>query len=457
MNDELLKDDPLRKSKKISMGIFVSALALLAIGSFASFHWLCADYFTFKANAADARARLEEIEEQIKIAESAASDRIAKTTAKADSDIAKCESKFKEAEAKFAARLAELDMEYSNEVARLDGKYMSESLRLEEELEKKKHDMLFLLKGYIDRFNSKTNDFEMVIDNLDKQIIAKRAELCEMTNLVARLQDCLQDLRKQVNDAKTALAIAIEARDEALKKEREAQVSFNEWNGKSEQVKGEYEVARVKAEGLRKEIGGLVGQTNDVVIAMAGLVAQTNAIYATIVQGRVDIEIIGGEIEKYKTVKRGLESEIVALETAKNKAQKALDETLAALDTAREQKREAESQRDKAIVERDQAIRERDNAEAALSKRKGEIDSAISAAEATLEKRRGEIDASIKEIEHLKEVTETAFISRKTEIESIINEMEKLLKLKRQIVGANFMQEEEKPDEATAGQKEIEE
>ena len=50
MSEELLKEDPLKKRKKISMGIFVSVLALLAIGAFASFHWLCADYFTFKTN-----------------------------------------------------------------------------------------------------------------------------------------------------------------------------------------------------------------------------------------------------------------------------------------------------------------------------------------------------------------------------------------------------------------------
>ena len=57
--EEILKDDPLKKSKKIAVS--VSVLALLTVFTFASFYWVCVDYFNFRANERDARKQLEEV------------------------------------------------------------------------------------------------------------------------------------------------------------------------------------------------------------------------------------------------------------------------------------------------------------------------------------------------------------------------------------------------------------
>lgn len=59
--EEILKDDPLKKSKKIAVAVSVSVLALLTVFTFASFYWVCVDYFNFRANERDARKRLEEV------------------------------------------------------------------------------------------------------------------------------------------------------------------------------------------------------------------------------------------------------------------------------------------------------------------------------------------------------------------------------------------------------------
>lgn len=239
MNDEILKTDPHKQRKKTFMLFFVVVLAVLSIGAFASFHWLCADYFTFKANEAEARDGLRSTRERIGAEESAARKRLAEIEARVQETEADAKKRVEgveaaateriaDAEKKASERLAALDEEHGAKKNRLDAEYSAKSKRLEAELEAKKHDIAFVLKDYFERFNEKTNELERVI-------VAKRAETEEMTKRIS----LLPDLKKQCEEAEIALAAAMARRDDVLTKEREAQNSFNDWSGKAGQAHAE--------------------------------------------------------------------------------------------------------------------------------------------------------------------------------------------------------------------------
>ncbi len=384
MKDDNKKDDPLKGPKKITMGVFVSVLALLGIGAFASFHWLCSDYFIFKANEVAERSKFDALRQDNAKEETKAKKRLA--------DIAK---QVADAETNAIVRISNAEMNLSNRLDALENEYVvkkeqqkakmaDESKRLEVELENKKHDLAVLLKGYIERFNEKTND-------LERAIAGKRNELAE----VKRRVELLPDLQRQCEEAEAALAAAKANRDAALQKEREAQTSFNKWNGKVEQVKVDYSTISNRTDGLKKEIIDLIRQTNGVVIALAKLNAEMETVNGQIVQGHAEMERINGEIAKARLKKEGVDSETDEAEAARDKAIRERDAALLATEAARDKKREAESARDKAIAECEQAKKARDEANRAFERRQVEIDGLIKSMEELLKKTKGQVESAL--------------------------------------------------------------
>lgn len=384
--------DPGTTAKKFLLGLSVVALALISVGAFASFHWLCADYFKFKSNEAEARGSLQATRERIAEAEEASK-----------------------------ARLAALDEEHSAKRKRLDDEFSAESRRLEDDFQRKKHDLAFSLKNYIERFNEKTND-------LERAILARQAELDEASKRIS----ILPDLKKQCEDAEAALSAARTNRDAALANEREAQDSFNEWNGKAGQARAEVEAERQKAETLRDELDNLARQTNAVLLAIAKLNSEKTVVEARIAQVKAEVERIQGEIARAKVQKEGLESEIAGLDAAKAAAVGARDAALTGRDKALELKREAETLRDKAIAEREQSEKAKEQAEASLAKR-------------------------LSEIEVSRKDAESAFARRKSEIDGLVQDMEKLLKATKRKVESALAAERQGAAATNEEKKEVEE
>lgn len=402
MEASLQKDDPLKKPKKIAMGFFVFFMAMLAIVAFASFHWLCSDYFTFKANEAAARDSLDDARNRVAKEEALALERLANITEKAQNVEKKARERANEAEAAAAARiddaekkssnrLALLEEEYSMKKKRLDEEVAAEIKRLDEELEIKKHDIVVLIKGYMERFTERTND-------LERAIVGKRNELAE----VKRSVELLPDLQRQCEEAEAALAAAKDNRDLTLQKEREAQISFNEWNGKANQAKAECAEERKKLDAIKKEIDSLAVQTNAAVLDLVRLNAELEAVNIIIAQRRAEVERIKGEIEKGRLLKESLKTEIDCAETARSNAIKQREEALAAAEAARENRREAESARDMAVAEREQAEMARDEANRAFERRQVEINELQKSMEELLKKTKGQVESALNDNRRIK-------------------------------------------------------
>lgn len=395
MNEELLEKDPLKKSKKFFMGIFVFALALLAIGAFASFHWLCADYFTFKANEAVARDGLRATRERIDAEAGAARKRLAEIEARVQETEAAAKKRVEESEAAAAARIADaekkaaerlsaLDEEYDAKRKRLDAAHEAEFKRLEAELEAKKHDMAFALKDYIERFNEKTND-------LERAIATKRAELEETTKRIS----LLPDLKKQCEEAEAALLAARTSRDAAMANEREAQTTYGEWNGKVALAKAEVDAMTASRKALAEELATLTAKTNDAVVAIATADAKIAELTGAITRMKTEIEGLRADTAKLKDEKESVETEIAEAKAVLGKIHTETGEADTVRNAALEQKREAESLRDKAIAGREQAERERETATNALAKRKAEIEGLLKDMEKLLEMKKREVETVV--------------------------------------------------------------
>lgn len=239
VEEELLKDDPLKKTKKITLGSLVIGISVAMVMAFASMHWICSEYFNFKANENDSLKSLEDLRAKYLEEESAAKKRLSECEARAKiaeeqakARAADAESKSKhnieEAETKAKSRINSLEQEYEDKRAEKEGRYKKILKEYDDELASQKGQLAEQIKGYKDSFAQITNSLEAVIADLQK----KEAELRQR---IAQLPDVRNQYVAETND----LANARAERDSVLKEMREAQEELGNWLSSIGNKKGE--------------------------------------------------------------------------------------------------------------------------------------------------------------------------------------------------------------------------
>ena len=149
--EEILKDDPLNKPKKITVAAVVLMLAILMVLTFASFHWICVDYFSFRANEGDARKQLDELRARYVDEEAAANKRLEEVEEKV---------KVLEEDARMRANAFESDAQK----------------RILDAEQSSKGRIAALEKEYLDKHAAKLAEHQKLADELDESIKAAPSE-----------------------------------------------------------------------------------------------------------------------------------------------------------------------------------------------------------------------------------------------------------------------------------------
>ena len=383
--EEILKDDPLNRPKKITVAAVVSMLAILMVLTFASFHWICADYFSFKANEGDARRQLDELRTRYVDEEAAVKKRLeeaenkvkvleedARLRAKAfESDAQK---RIIDAEQSSKVRIAELEKEYLDKRAAKLAEHQKLVDELDESIKAKKSDIAILLRGFKERYDAKTNDFEVAI-------ASKNAELLEIKRMISMLPD----VRGQLQNASNALITARAQRDAAWK-------DYGECRKKIEEIKAELSGLDVRKNNLSSELDGLVQNTNDVCLAIDSLRGQEKALREKIATARRDLQSAQNDIEGAKANLEHVQRQVADAEKKRKTAETARADAEADMSAALDKRREAESARDKAKSDAVQA-------EAHWAKRKIEIEGLIKDMERILELKSQAVKAANEKME----------------------------------------------------------
>lgn len=376
--EEILKDDPLKKSKKIAVAVSVSVLALLTVFTFASFYWVCVDYFNFRANERDARKQLEDVRARYADEERVAKKRLAEIEAKSkafEEDAAQrakaseteAQNRIQEAEESARTRIKALEKEFSAKREKKQAEYQRFADELDESISAKKSDIAVLLRGYKERYDAKTNDLELVI-------ASKNAELLE----VQRMISMLPDVKDQLLVASNALVAARAQRDDALKDTRTAQEDYGRWRAKVETAQAELDEIKGLRGKLGNELEGLSKTTNDVCLVLLSLQGQVKVLQTKVSMTRSELQTVQNDVENAKTMLAGIQRQIVDAEQKRKTVEVSYAKTETELNAALEKKREAETDRDKALFEAAQA-------EAHWAKRKPEIEGLIKDMERILE------------------------------------------------------------------------
>ena len=351
MTDELLKDDPLKKPKKITLLVFVSVLILIMISVFASFHWICTDYFYFRANKKNAQRELEEVRARCIEEESVSKVRLAEMEKRMKGFEQESSKKIKNSELEAQERIKTAEEEAKSRIEVLEGEYTKKRDSLVKEYEKleqelagglaaKKSDIALLLRGHMERFSAKTNDFEIAISR-------KREELVELKQMIA----VLPDLMAQVVAASNAMVVARQQRDVALESERNSQEIYNKWNAKVVSAKTVVAELEDQKNKVLAELQKLQSQTNEAHIAIGMLNGEISVVNTKIVTAKEEFKDVEKSITnayiRLEGVKKKIELEskrLADVEIVRGEAEKARD-------TAIEKKREAEKARDKIVME----------------------------------------------------------------------------------------------------------
>lgn len=358
--EEFLKDDPLKKPKKIALGFIVVVLSVMMIGVFAAFHWLYVDYLSYRANEKDARRQLEEIRMRSTKAEDAAKVRLEEIEkrSKAYEDEALQRAKLAEdtsnerikaAEASAKERIEGLDAEYASKQKSLQEDFDSKRKVLAIELDAKKKDIAILLRGFKERFDAQTNDFE-------KAILAKRQELARFQDL----RDQCADLLSQYAAISNGMVTARNQRDEALKKERDAQDAYNVLNGKIGAWKSE-------VESLKSELAKLKEAIRMKTVEVGVLDKKLDSSKDEFAKVEGDLKSVSAELLKVR-------SEITRAKTERESAVKEREDIV---------KRCGAAEVEKANVEKDLDI---------LRQRKSELNVAVKEVENQLKEKKAELE-----------------------------------------------------------------
>ena len=373
--EEILKDDPLKKPKKISLGFFVVVLSVMMVCAFAAFHWLYADYFVYSANKADALKRLEEIRARHAGVEESAKIRLAEVEERskvAVADAAKrakqaedaSRERIKAAEESSQSRMKGLDEEYAAKRKSLQDEFEARRQALESDMATKKQDLAVLLRGFKERFVSQTNDLESAIQS-------KRQELARFQDLRGQCADLLS---QYVTLSNSMMAARLQ-RSEALKKEREAEDAYNALNGKVGVAKSELEQLSASKDEIGRVIEARKKELSQLKEAIRTKTGEAEALDKKSDLAREGLAKVEVEVKVAKTELLSIKGGIT----------------------------DAKVERDAALKERDDLTKRRNDADAACRKAETEkvkVENELAVAEERLRKRKPEIEASIKDLEN---------------------------------------------------------
>lgn len=378
MSEDILKDDPLKSPKKALFAGVILGMAVLMVCTFASFHWICTDYFAFKATENEARKQLDGIRARCEQEESAAQKRLAEIESKSrasETDAIQrvktseedARKRIQEAEQSAKSRIEELEKEYQDRRVAKIVEHQNLMTELDESFKARKNDIAVLLRGFKERFDAKTNDFELAI-------VSKNAELSEIKRMISMLPN----VKKELEDANNALASVREQRDAALKEERTVQESYGKWSAKVESARVQLDELNGRRDALENELSVVAQNTNDIRLAMTSLQGQVKKLQAKIAVAKTELQTVQDDVELAKSELKGVQGQIAVAEKNRKTAEIARAEAESALSVALDKKREAESARDKVQSEMEYA-------EMHWKKRKPEIDGLIKDMERILE------------------------------------------------------------------------
>jgi chromosome segregation ATPase len=348
MSDDILKDDPLKKPKKITVGVCVSVLAVATVATFASFHWVCSDYFRFKHTEQDAIKRLERLVASYAEEEAAARSRLAEVAAKSKESESAAIKKAKDAEDTSEAKIAQsekraqeridaIDSEYEAKRKAKEAEYLSRQADLESEMKAKREEFKQSVFGYKTRFDEMTNALEQVV-------VSRRAELASLKQQVMDLPD----LNKQCSDASNACLAARLQRDSAMAKLREAQDEYNKWSDKAGKAQTACDSLGADKTALQGEISKLTSDKNEIEIALAALQGSEKSVAAKIQESNKALEGVKGSIKEEDAQLEGLRAQVKNENAKKSAAEQSRVQAEKARDKARDEEREALTARDAA-------------------------------------------------------------------------------------------------------------
>ena len=354
--------DPLSKPKKLSVAVFVIGMVAVMVLVFAAFHWLYTEYFNFTATKAERMQELSDIK-------------------------ARCAETERESQKRI---LAAAD-EFSRKWAANEESFKKRNRELEEELTRKKQDFATLIKGFKERFDATTNELASAIQiqNTELQRLMKEKE-------------SLPDMSRQYKSISNAVTRAIDERDKAMRLAREAQDTFNEWNGKIGAAKSELSRIETEKVSLQNELQKLESSTNNAALCLSAL--------------RNEEKIGRGRLV-------ALAAELQTASNALTTANATLSDIRTDIVTKTSERKIAETARDDAAKAQRDAERKRDNAQ-------GEYE----VAENKLEQMRGELEKmanatnnAVIKLEQIKgtiEVQKATMQSARIELQSISNKIE---------------------------------
>lgn len=361
-SDNLLQVDPLSKPKKLAVAVFVIGMVAVMVLAFAAFHWLYTEYFNFTATKAE---RMQELS-GIKV---------------------RCAEKERESQERI---LAAAD-EFSRKQTANEESFKKRNRELEEELTRKKQDFATLIKGFKERFDATTNELAgtIQIQNTELQRLMKEKE-------------SLADMSRQYESISNALVRARDERDKVMRLAREAQDTFNEWNGKIGAAKSELSRIETEKVSLQNELQKLESSTNNAALFLSAL--------------RNEEKIGRGRLV-------ALAAELQTASNALTTANATLSDIRTDIVTKTSERKIAETARNDAAKAQKDAEKKRDNAQ-------GEYE----VAENKLEQMRGELEKmanatnnAVIKLEQIKgaiEVQKATMQSARIELQSISNKIE---------------------------------
>ena len=300
-SENLLLADPLSKPKKCVVAVLVTGMVVAMVLAFAAFHWLYSEYSNYTANKAQ---RIQ--------------------------DLADTKARCAETERESQERLRAAADEFSRKQTANEEAFKKRNRELEEDLTRKKQDFATLIRGFKERFDTTTNELASAIQiqNTELQRLMKEKE-------------SLADMSRQYKSISNAVTRAIDERDKAMRLAREAQDTFNEWNGKIGAAKSELSRIEVEKVSLQKELQKLESSTNNASLYLSVLRNEEKI-------GKGRLVALAAELQAVSNALTAANANLGDLRTAIGKMASELKITEKARDGAVKARKDAETKRDKA-------------------------------------------------------------------------------------------------------------
>lgn len=203
---DLLQQDPLSRPKKWSIATLVVGMVIAMLCVFAAFHWLYMEYFSF------ATSRVEKMQELLDVKE-----------------------RSDEFERRLKERQLVAEKDFARHQAANEELFKKRNAELDEAFSKRKQDFNTIINEYKERYTAMTNELSIAFreqkDELEQLMLAKESFI---------------NASRQYEAVSNALVRAQKNLDKTMALGREAQNTFNEWNGKIGVAKSEFEHIEAK-------------------------------------------------------------------------------------------------------------------------------------------------------------------------------------------------------------------